>query len=125
MLAYQKYAKEVPADLRPAALKSTIDASIKLADTFPGHPQKYPVLAQTAPGAYFAVILSVILSAAVTRFRRDGYQAVRIEDIAAEKTGIAKPGVPLVTQLYPAQVAERDAKEGDVGAMVLGVERPR
>ena len=31
----------------------------------------------------------------------------RIEDIAAEKAGIAKRGVPLVTQLYPAPIAER------------------
>ena len=31
----------------------------------------------------------------------------RIEDIAAEKAGIAKAGVPLVTQIYPAAVANR------------------
>src|SRR5687768_919242 len=31
----------------------------------------------------------------------------RIEQIAAEKAGIAKPGVPLVTQHYPDSVAER------------------
>lgn len=31
----------------------------------------------------------------------------KIEDIAAEKAGIAKPGVPLVTQHYPAALANR------------------
>ena len=31
----------------------------------------------------------------------------RIGDIAAEKAGIAKPGVPLVTQRYPPQAAQR------------------
>ncbi len=31
----------------------------------------------------------------------------RLIDIAAEKAGIAKPGAPLVTQLYPPQVAAR------------------
>jgi dihydrofolate synthase/folylpolyglutamate synthase len=31
----------------------------------------------------------------------------RIGDIAAEKAGIAKPGVPLLTQLYPPQIASR------------------
>ena len=31
----------------------------------------------------------------------------RIEDIAGEKAAIAKPGVPLVTQLYPTAVAQR------------------
>lgn len=34
----------------------------------------------------------------------------RIEDIAAEKAGIAKPGVPLVTQQYAPRLAERIAK---------------
>ncbi|WP_076068353.1 bifunctional folylpolyglutamate synthase/dihydrofolate synthase [Sphingomonas montana] len=33
----------------------------------------------------------------------------RIEDIAAEKAGIAKPGVPLVTMAYPAALASRVA----------------
>ncbi|HEX6375363.1 MAG TPA: folylpolyglutamate synthase/dihydrofolate synthase family protein [Allosphingosinicella sp.] len=31
----------------------------------------------------------------------------RIEDVAAEKAGIAKPGAPLVTQLYPDRLATR------------------
>jgi dihydrofolate synthase/folylpolyglutamate synthase len=31
----------------------------------------------------------------------------RIEDIAAEKAGIAKPGVPLITMHYPATLADR------------------
>lgn len=35
----QKLAKEVPAPDRPAALRRSIDASLKLADTFPAHPQ--------------------------------------------------------------------------------------
>jgi dihydrofolate synthase/folylpolyglutamate synthase len=34
----------------------------------------------------------------------------RIEDIAAEKAGIAKSGVPLVTQHYPERLAERIAE---------------
>ncbi len=34
----------------------------------------------------------------------------RIEGIAAEKAGIAKPGVPLVTQAYPERLAERVAE---------------
>ena len=34
----------------------------------------------------------------------------RIEDIAAEKAGIAKPGVPLVTMHYPAPLANRIAQ---------------
>lgn len=33
-----------------------------------------------------------------------------LTDIAAEKAGIAKPGVPLVTQLYPPEVANRVAE---------------
>lgn len=48
VLAYQKYAKEVPAAERPKALREAIDASIRMADTFPGHAKTYPVLTQTA-----------------------------------------------------------------------------
>ena len=36
-----------------------------------------------------------------------GFLGTRIEGIAAEKAGIAKPKVPLVTQLYPASMANR------------------
>nr|WP_295370258.1 folylpolyglutamate synthase/dihydrofolate synthase family protein [uncultured Sphingosinicella sp.] len=39
-----------------------------------------------------------------------GFLGTRLEDIAAEKAGIAKPGVPLVTQLYPAQIGSRVAE---------------
>ncbi len=39
-----------------------------------------------------------------------GFLGTRIEAIAAEKAGIAKSGVPLVTQMYPAQVANRVAE---------------
>jgi dihydrofolate synthase/folylpolyglutamate synthase len=46
----------------------------------------------------------------------------RIEGIAAEKAGIAKPGVPLVTQLYPEQVASR---VGEVAAGRGAVWLPR
>ena len=41
----------------------------------------------------------------------------RLEQIAAEKAGIAKPGVPLVTQLYPERIAAPIARTADgVGA---------
>ncbi|PSJ39702.1 bifunctional folylpolyglutamate synthase/dihydrofolate synthase [Allosphingosinicella deserti] len=44
----------------------------------------------------------------------------RIEDIAAEKAGIAKPGVPLVTLHYPDPLAERIAQAaGAAGARWL------
>lgn len=35
------------------------------------------------------------------------FLGARLADIAAEKAGIAKPGVPLVTQLYPPAIARR------------------
>ncbi|MFL6830927.1 MAG: bifunctional folylpolyglutamate synthase/dihydrofolate synthase, partial [Sphingomicrobium sp.] len=44
----------------------------------------------------------------------------RLPDIAAEKAGIAKAGVPLVTQLYPPQISSRIASAAaDVGARWL------
>ena len=43
-----------------------------------------------------------------------------LTDIAAEKAAIAKPGVPLITQLYPPQVASRVAEIAhDAGAPLL------
>lgn len=53
VLAYQKYAKEVPpADRAASALRQAIDASLKMADTFPGHPKTLPVLTQSALDLY-------------------------------------------------------------------------
>jgi dihydrofolate synthase/folylpolyglutamate synthase len=44
----------------------------------------------------------------------------RMIDIAAEKAGIARPGVPLVTQLYPDRIAARIGEvAGDAGAIWL------
>lgn len=44
----------------------------------------------------------------------------RIEDIAAEKAGIAKPGVPLITMHYPASLADRIGEAAaKVGALWL------
>lgn len=48
VLAYQQHAKAVAPDQRPQNLRTAIDASVKLADHFDGHPQKYPVLTQAA-----------------------------------------------------------------------------
>lgn len=45
-LAYQKHAREVPVAQRPEALLLAIEAGLKLADSFPQHPQHYPVLTQ-------------------------------------------------------------------------------
>ncbi|WP_245585122.1 tetratricopeptide repeat protein [Solimonas flava] len=52
VLAYQKYAKEVPATQRPEALKLAIAESLKLADTYPAHAQRNAVLTQTAEDLY-------------------------------------------------------------------------
>lgn len=53
VLAYQKYAKEVPpAERASSALRQAIDAGIKMADTFPAHPKTYPVLTQSALDLY-------------------------------------------------------------------------
>ncbi|HEU0100526.1 MAG TPA: folylpolyglutamate synthase/dihydrofolate synthase family protein [Allosphingosinicella sp.] len=42
----------------------------------------------------------------------------RIEDVAAEKAGIAKKGVPLVTQHYPERVGERIGEAADSAGAV-------
>ncbi|SEQ67674.1 TolA-binding protein [Solimonas aquatica] len=50
--AYQRYAKEVPAAQRAEALKLAIAESLKLAEQFPNHVQRYAVLTQTAEDYY-------------------------------------------------------------------------
>jgi dihydrofolate synthase/folylpolyglutamate synthase len=48
------------------------------------------------------------------------FLGTRIETIAAEKAGIAKAGIPLVTQTYPTQVAARVAEVAQgAGALLL------
>jgi TolA-binding protein len=49
---YQRYEGEVPADQKAAAQRLTADAGVKLADTFPDHPQKLPVLTRAAENLY-------------------------------------------------------------------------
>ena len=46
--AYEKLAGEVPPDQKNDALKLAIDSGLKLADTYPDHPQKLPVLTRAA-----------------------------------------------------------------------------
>lgn len=46
--SYEKYAKEVPPAQRPAALRQAVDSGLKLADTYPQHSSRLPVLSQAA-----------------------------------------------------------------------------
>lgn len=50
--AWQRLAKEVPSTQRPDVLRKSVDASLKLADTFPEHPKWLPVLTQAAVDLY-------------------------------------------------------------------------
>jgi len=50
--SYEKYAREVPAGERNAALRLAVDSGIKLADSFQYHPEKLPVLTQAAQDLY-------------------------------------------------------------------------
>ncbi|TXH05087.1 MAG: tetratricopeptide repeat protein [Nevskiaceae bacterium] len=52
VLAYEKVAKDVPAEQRPAALRQAIDAGVKFADKFPGHPELMPVITRMAEDLY-------------------------------------------------------------------------
>ena len=47
------------------------------------------------------------------------YLGHRLTDIAAEKAGIAKRGVPLVTQSYPAEIADRIAEVASSASALL------
>lgn len=50
--SYEKFAREVPPAERPAALRLAVDSGVKLADSFPHHPEKLPVLTQAAQDLY-------------------------------------------------------------------------
>jgi TolA-binding protein len=50
--AYQRLGKEVTPAERPVALRQSVDASVKLADTFPQHPKWAIVLTQAATDLY-------------------------------------------------------------------------
>ncbi|MGH8456663.1 MAG: tetratricopeptide repeat protein, partial [Stenotrophobium sp.] len=52
VLAYEKNTKEVPPDQRTAALRLSIDANKKFADTFPDHREVVRVLTRTAENLY-------------------------------------------------------------------------
>lgn len=52
VLAYRQVAEAAPAESQTSSLRTVIDSSIKLADTFDQHPQKYPVLTQAAQDLY-------------------------------------------------------------------------
>ncbi|HEX4896692.1 MAG TPA: tetratricopeptide repeat protein [Solimonas sp.] len=48
VLAFQKHAKAVPEAQRPEALRVAVSESLRMADKYPGHPQRFPVLTQAA-----------------------------------------------------------------------------
>ncbi len=52
VLAYHKNSEEQPVATRPAALKQAVDASLKLADNFPTHPQAVTALTRAAQDLY-------------------------------------------------------------------------
>ena len=52
VLAFQKHAKQVPAAQRPEALRLAIESGLRLADRFPDHLQRYPVLTQVTQDLY-------------------------------------------------------------------------
>lgn len=52
VIAYERNAREVKPEQRATALKLTIDASLKLADTYPQHPQVARVLTRSAESYY-------------------------------------------------------------------------
>lgn len=50
--SYQKHAKEVPAAERNTALRQAVDSGLKMADTYPQHSSRLPVLSQAAEDLY-------------------------------------------------------------------------
>ena len=52
VLAYQKHVQELPAEQRRDAIRVAIDASVRMADTYPDHPQTMAVLTRASEDLY-------------------------------------------------------------------------
>ena len=77
--SYQKYAREVPASERPAALRLAVDSGIKLADTFPQHSERMAVLTQAAQDLFEMKALdeSITVAARVIQSERPAPEPLR------------------------------------------------
>lgn len=118
VLAYHKYAQEVSPKARPAVLRNAIDASIRLADEFPGHPQKYPVLTQAAQDLYelkaydeAIAVAARVLEAPQTvdaRLRRMAWSVTGDAHFAQARYAQAEMAFTEELRLTAARAAERD-----------------
>ena len=73
VLAYEKWTREVKPEERAGALTETIKASLKLADTFPKHPQVARVLTRSAEDLYELKDYdnAIMVAARVIKFPRE------------------------------------------------------
>lgn len=117
VLAYEKHAAEIAAEARPEALRLAIDAGIKLADQFPEHPTKLPVLLQVAKNLFelksydeaidiAARVLQAQPPAAVT-LRRNAWSVTGDSHFAQNRYADAETAFSEELRLTPQDATER------------------
>jgi cellulose synthase operon protein C len=138
--AYGKHAKEVPPAQRNAALRQSVDSGLKLADTFPQHSSKLPVLTQASQDLFEMKALDESITVAkrvldagpnvdptlrrnawsvtaAAQFEQKNYPAAEVA--FAEEMKLIPPGAPervevmeqLAASIYKQGEAAREAKD--------------
>ncbi|MGQ0619108.1 MAG: tetratricopeptide repeat protein [Panacagrimonas sp.] len=69
--SYEKHAREVPAAERPVALRLAVDSGIKMADTFPQHSERLPVLTQVSQDLFEMKALDEAVTVAARVLKSD------------------------------------------------------
>lgn len=115
--SYEKHAKDVPAPQRPEALRMAVDSGIKLADTFPQHSERLPVLTQASQDLYemkaldeaVAVASRVLKSEkpAPELLRRNAWSVTGDAQFALNRYPEAEVAYGEELKLTPAQAPER------------------
>lgn len=117
VLAYAKHAAAADAGSRPQALRAAVDAGIKLADSFPAHPQKLAVLAQSAQDLFelqahdeAVTVASRVIEAqpvADAGLRRIAWSVTGDAHFARERFAEAESAFSEELRLTPQQAPER------------------
>lgn len=117
VLAYARHAGEVDAAQRPQALRTAVDAAIRLADSFPTHDHKLAVLTQATQDLYeleaydeAIAVASRVLDAqppADATLRRIAWSVTGDAHFAEDRFAEAESAFSEELRLTPAQAAER------------------
>ena len=115
--AYEKNAKEVPAAQRPPALRQAVDSGIKMADTYPQHSSRLPVLTQASQDLFELKALDEAITVAKRvldagpqvdpTLRRNAWSVTAAAQFAQKNYPAAEVAFTEEMKLIPPQAPER------------------